>query len=165
MTSQLLPLAMIALSLALVSSPHAQASEFNFRFEFGCGPPDTVDTLNHTFTRRGGDGSQLATIPLTLSDQQMRVIADALEQLRFFDYPERFSGVDRNAKELITTSPSNKYRLEVHIDGRSHAVEWDDGHGPYSPEAVSLNRVFQTIKGYLSERPDVRRLPSRNPCY
>jgi hypothetical protein len=158
--------AVVALAFSMVAGrveePRAQARDFAFRFRFGCGAPDTLDTFKGSFTRELPSTS--ITIPLSLSREQIRAISAAVETIRFFDYPTQFTGLRADADEVTTTTPSEKYRLEVRSAGRMHTVSWDDKTTPSSEEAIRLRELFQLMIGFVLERPAVKKLPANFPC-
>jgi hypothetical protein len=161
-------LALVAFTMIIATGrPKAQAADFAFRFEYGCGLyQDRFDTFSSSFTRNlnGVDPSATATIRLSLSSEQMRAISEAVEGLRFFDYPAKFSGGRAGVDEVITVTPAYMYRLEVRSAGRLHTVTWNDGTLPSSLEADRLHKLFELITGFITEHPDVKGLPSRFAC-
>jgi hypothetical protein len=153
-------LALVAFTVIIATGrPKAQAADFAFRFEYGCVLyQDRFDTFSSSFTRNA------ATIRLSLSPEQMRAISEAVEKIRFFDYPATFSGGRAGVDEVISVTPAFIYRFEVRRAGRSHTVTWDDGTLPASLEADRLHKLFELITGFITEHPDVKRLPSRGAC-
>ena len=94
----------------------------------------------------------------------MRAISEAVGKIGFFDYPAKFSGGRAGVDEVISVKPAFMYRFEVRRAGRLHTVTWDDGTLPASAEAIRLGKLFELLMGFITEHPDVKRLPSRLGC-
>jgi hypothetical protein len=161
--------AFVFLALVVVGAeqPQAQAaSDFAFRFEFGCGEHHILDTMSGSFTQKGSQGpARTVTVPMSLSPEQMDAISNVIEDIHFFDYPENFRTLPATLNgEIMTTSPSDSYRLEVRSAGRSHAVSWDDKTKPSTKEADDLRRLFQLIERFIFAHPAAKALPNKFPC-
>jgi len=153
-----------------VSRAAAQAADFGFRFEFGTclvpsvefpnGATERLDTFNGVFTEHlGGEPRRIVTTPISLTDAQMSTIYQTLENIRFFDYPSKFSGVPAGVQEVTTTIPAPTYSLEVRMDSATHTVMWNDQSKPSSVEADRLRTLFSMMLGFIHEHPEFKRLP------
>ena len=138
MTPRISAVAIVALWLT-IGAAGAQPADFSFQFEFGCESPDILDTLTDSFTRLWHDDVPSAriqprpayvqpstTIPLRLSNEQTALIADAIEQARFWSYPADFTRSGRTVPaevtRITTVVPFQSYRLEVRREGRGDSV-------------------------------------------
>jgi len=167
--------ALAVVAVFLLCSPTArlaaaQAGDFDFRFEFGpClvpsvgfpnGGTERLDTFNGVFTENlGGEPARTVTAKISLTASQMGAIRQAIENIRFVDYPSRFVGVPAGVQEVTTTVPAPTYRLEVRLSGAVHTVAWDDGSKPSSVEADRLRDLFLMMLRFIHEHPEFKRLP------
>jgi hypothetical protein len=142
----------------------AQAGDFGFRFEVTRCLLDAerLDTFVGEFTKNlGGSPARIVTAKISLTDAQMTTIYRTIESIRFFDYPSTFVGVPAGLQEVITTTPSNTYRLEVRNAGVVHSVSWNDGQKPMTVEADRLRDLFSMVLGFIHDHPEFKRLPPR----
>jgi hypothetical protein len=137
----------------------AQSSDFGFRFEVGDCLAERLDTFSGVFTKNlGGERSRIVTTELSLTDSQMQAIQQAIQRIRFFDYPSIYVGIPDGLKEVTTISPSTTYRLEVHSGETGHTVTWSDKSKPTTAEADQLRDLFSMIIGFIHEHPAFKRL-------
>jgi hypothetical protein len=141
------------------SSLNAQAADFAFRFHVGNCSPSTFDTFKGEFTKTLGE--QTITIPLSLPAAEMQSIFQAIERMRFFDYPSSFNGSTPrpSGTDAGIVAPANSYILEVRNGGVVHAVMWRDNTRPTTAEADRLRALFSLITETINQQPDVKRLP------
>ena len=173
-------IAIVALTLGAAGA-RAQPADFSFRFEFGCESPDILDTFTGSFTRLWHDDVPSAkiqprpayvqpstTIPLRLSNEQTALIAEAIEQARFWSYPADFTrsgrAVPAEATAITTVVPFQSYKLEVRREGRIQSVSWDDKSLRSSEEANRLRQLFALIRTTVYEYPAVQQLRIKSPC-
>jgi hypothetical protein len=136
------------------------AGDFGFRFEVGDCLTEIFDSFSGLFTKNlGGDPARSVTAQFTLTDSQMRTIYQTIEQIRFFELASPFTGVQAGLNEVITISPSRRYRLEVRNGGVVHTVVWTDGTKPTTEQADRLRALFSMIIGFIHDHPDFKRLP------
>lgn len=139
------------------------STEFGFRFRYTLCTASSFDTFTGAYTRElGGDPPQWATAILSLSDAEMRVIADALQAIDFFSYPSVFMPRVESRPGIVgaIVSPSDDYQMEVFRDGRAHAVSWRDRWRPSTQEADKLRAVFQRTIALIEGHPAVKQLPA-----
>ena len=149
----------------MLHAPHrgvvaAQAADFGFRFSVTDCATERLDTFSGEFTKLLATYPvQTATVPVVLSDAQMAAIYRAVEEIRFFDYPERFTGVPAGVQETICTDPHFTYRLEVRNAGTVHSVVWEDHCKPTSAEADRLRGLLLMVRGFIYAHPAYQGLP------
>ena len=163
-------LAAVLLLCAVISNGRAgaaQPGDFGFRFEVADCFLETFDTFSGVFTKDiGGDPARIVTAQIFLPDSQMRDIHQTIQNIRFFDYPSKYSGVPAGIKEVRTTSPAYTYRLEVHAGGTAHTVWWKDAYKPTTVEADRLRDLLRTILSFIHSHPNFKRLPAQiGGCY
>ncbi len=151
----------------------AQSADFGFRFEssgIGC-LTERLDTFSRTFTYTGPFTESPAAIPLqtltariVLTDAQLRTIYQAIEDIRFFDYPSAFVGLPEDLESVREFHPSRLYRMEVLSGGGEHTVVWDDRATPTTAEADRLRNLFSTVLGFIHEHPEFKRFPRPIRC-
>jgi len=151
----------------------AQPANFGFRFEssgIGC-LTERLDTFSGTFTYTGPFTESPVAIPLqtltariVLTDAQLRTIYQAIEDIRFFDYPPAFVGLPEDRKSAREFHPSRLYRMEVRSGGSEHAVVWDDGAKPTTADADRLRDLFSTVLGFIHQHPEFKRFPHPIRC-
>jgi hypothetical protein len=146
-------------SVAASRQPQGPVTDFAFRFEYKPCAANTLDTYKNVYIRDMGPDAQPISIPLTLSSEQLAAVEARILNIRFFEYPTDFRGVQPGLAETSTTRPSTTYRLEVRRVGAVHTVEFDDAHTPRSEEAKRLLELFNVIIGFIDDHPDVKRLP------
>jgi hypothetical protein len=155
-------LIIVAVLLCTSSGNHvaAQAQDFGFRFEVGDCLTERLDTFNSVFTKElGGWPVRVVTAQIALTDVQMTDIHQAIENIRFFDYPSKFVGVPSDARETVTTTAFYTYRMEVRNEGAVHTVVWKDAYKPTTAEADRLRRLFSMVQGFIHDHPEFKRLP------
>jgi len=152
---------LLLLQFGQTAVAEAQGSDFGFRYEvMGCFP-ETFDSFSGTFVKKLGIGpADSATLNLSLTDAQMRMIDLRVENVHFFDYPSQYSGVPPGTTEVMTISPRNTYRLDVRSNGRAHTVEWTDGFRPQSDDGVRFRELLSMIAGFIHDQPEFKRLPA-----
>jgi len=144
----------------------AQAEDFGFRFEVGDCLPEKFDSFSGAFSKKlGVDPAASATFRLSLTDAQMRMIYQTIQDIRFFDYPSQYLGVPEGVKEVTVTTPADTYRLEVRNNGVVHVVVWRDAYKPVTVEADRLRALLLTITGFIHDRPELRQLPTPALAY
>lgn len=168
MSNLLMHLAAIALTTVLVgpqqraapATQPTQAADFGFRFQFGLCSTNSFDTFKGEFIRDlGHDPRRSVTIPMSLSDAQMRAIYEGMARIRFFNYPSRFTGAPPGVI-VAEFGPAMNYRLEVMNASVVHTVSWQDNTRPATEEARQLRELFSMMVGLIHEHPDVKRLPA-----
>src|SRR5262245_61199950 len=84
---------MVVAGVLCASTTHAQSKSFGFLLEVSSCFTEKFDSFSGTFTQTLGEISfPKISARLFLPDQQMKQIADALESLEFFDFPENYVG-------------------------------------------------------------------------
>ena len=158
----------IALLLYAPSSLGAagQAADFGFRFSVGSCLTERLDTFTGLFTKElGGYPVQTASSHVVLTDAQMAAIDRAVADIRFFDYPSPFNGVQTGLRQVSCVTPSVTYRLEVKRGGEIHEVVWNDQCTPTTAEADRLRNLMSMVNAFIHAHPEYKRLPTaRDAC-
>jgi len=137
-----------------------QAGDFGFRFSVGDCLTERLDTFTGVFTKElGGDPAQTASAHIALTDSQMAAIDRAIRDIRFFDYPSPFNGVQTGLQQITCTTPSFTYRLEVRRGGTVHEVLWNDKCKPTTAEADRLRDLMAMVNAFIHGHPEYKRLP------
>jgi hypothetical protein len=157
--------ATVAVVVCATTASHAaaQADDFGFRLEDRLCLMERYDSVSGVFTKElasdGHEPARTVTAKIVLTDVQMREIYQAIENIRFFDYPSAFVGVPKGLEQVMEFSPSHTYRLEVRNRGAVHTVEWKDAARPTTPEADRLRNLIFMVQGFVHVHPEFKRLP------
>ena len=116
----------------MIAQPRAQPKDFSFRFVVGSCLREEFNSSSGVFTKNLGAG-QTATVTMSLTAAQMTTIDQTVQEIRFFEYPSKFSGVAVKLGLRRQTDPSITYRLDVLSAGKVHAVKMERWN--FTPDA------------------------------
>ena len=143
------------------AKPQGTGQDFGFRFESGACFTDVLDTFEGTFTKDLIYDPPV-TIPLRLSDQQMKAVYRKMIEIDFFGYPDVFAipTPTFNQPWHIQT-PAERYHIVVRSGGTTKTLDWkDEIVEPSSHEANNLRALFMMIDGIITASPEYRQLPA-----
>jgi hypothetical protein len=144
------------------TTPVVQAQDFGFRYERGSCVKERLDTLKGVFTKNLG-GSKTVTARISLSESEMRIIYEKIQEIGFLNFPSKYEGsAGLGAPGVTMTIPSETYRLEVRNGGIVHTVLWEDDLKPTTEEADRFRSLIDLITGIIHDRPEFKRLPKSN---
>jgi hypothetical protein len=139
--------------------PQVPASNFGFTFEFGSCNVDVLDTFGGTFTRDMMVENDI-TVPLALTDAQMRTIYRMMVEIGFFDYPAVFAIPTPKNEAIGIATPAMAFKITVINGDITKTLSWkDEIIDPTTPEADKLRTLLWLIIGMIQENPVYQELP------
>lgn len=149
-----------SLLLACNSAWQAQPeSNFGFILEFGPCSIDRLDTFKGEFTQDRVVEPPI-TIPLQLSDEQMKMIYEKMIEINVAGYPEVFEVPKPLIGEVVMLSSPYNYDLTIENGESRVSIRWtDDMVQPTTPEADRLRELFRLIIQMVHEQPGYQGLP------
>ena len=147
------------LSACNSAGPAEPEPNFGFILEFGPCSIDKLDTLKGEFTQDRVVEPSI-TIPLRLSNGQMRMIYEKMVGINISGYPEVFKVPKPLIGEVVMLSSPYNYDLTVENGESKTSIRWtDDIVQPTTPKADRLRELFRLIIQMVYEHPGYQGLP------
>jgi hypothetical protein len=125
-------------------------------FAFGPGAKNVLDTTRGTFTKDMILASPL-TVPMLLTDDETARIAEKMDEIDFFSYPESY--VTPDVGDGAWGEPHDTYFFSVTTRRGTKVVEWEDGLFNDDERAAALRSLARLIVGIVEAKPEYQRLP------
>ena len=130
----------------------AEAADFGFRFESGCG--EIINAFRNTYQTDG----MAAPVPMRLTSHERAAILEVVSAIRFFDLPPTMNQPNPPdlARPTRLTFVNREFELAVHNGVAYHAVRWrEPPNGADSDERSRLMKLLQKILDVVHARPEV----------
>ncbi|MCI0553253.1 MAG: hypothetical protein L0287_20080 [Anaerolineae bacterium] len=132
---------------------------FGFVLEFGSCSIDTLDTFKGEFTQDRVIEPSI-TIPIQLSDEQMRIIYEKMIEINITGYPEVFEVHKPLIGEVVMLSSPYNYDLMIQNGESKTSIRWTDNIAqPTTAKADRLRELFRLIIQMVHEHPGYQGLP------
>jgi predicted DNA binding CopG/RHH family protein len=132
--------------------PIQRAVDFAFVFKYEiCGDYDSLNTYNHTFSKKYGDLD--TTITMRLSDNQMDSIYRKIRTMHFLNYPKDYCPVD-----IILISPSFSFYLKVQANNYDNEISIGASIESEDQNTKSLKDLFELIRSMIYKNEAFRNI-------
>lgn len=139
--------------------PAKPEPNFGFVFEFGACSMDKLDTFNGEFTQDRVVEPSI-TIPLQLSNVQLKMIYEQMVEINLAHYPEVFEVAKPLIGETVMISSPQNYVLMIENGASKTSIRWTDNMvQPTTAKADRLRELFQLIIQMVQEDPGYQQLP------
>lgn len=137
----------------------------------------TIDTFNLIFR----SGSQLNTfegtysrdmvvdppvkIKMILSKDEKDKIYQKMQEIKFFDYPDKFSVTVPPGETISTVTPCPDYYLKVAIGSKVKELSWSDCMINKNEKADKLRELMKLIENTIESKAEYKALPTPRAGY
>ena len=100
------------------------------------------------------------TVKLSLTEEELRRIQKKMMEIRFFDYPTKFSPPKRRVH-----SPYETYYFKVKYGYRVKELLWEDKYSATNRKAKRLRELIKLIKKIIWSKGELKKLPTPRGLY
>jgi len=137
-------------------------SNFGFIFENGPCNVDKLNTFAGEFTQDRVVDPPI-TIPLALTDGQMKIIYEKMVEIKMDQYPEEFKISKPLFGDYAEIAPAYYYSIQIENGKLKTSTRWVDNIvQPTSEKADRLRELFNMIIGMVETHPNYIQLPEVN---
>lgn len=123
---------------------------------------DKLDTFVGEFTQDRVVEPPI-TIPLELTDEQVRIIYEKMVEIKIEQYPEEFVISKPLFGEYVVIAPAYYYSIHIENGDLKTSTRWVDNVVQPTPEkADRLRDFFQLIIRMIEAHPNYNQLPKTN---
>ena len=105
------------------------------------------------------------TTKLTLTAEEMTQIFQKMEEVKFFDYPDKFSVKVPTGSPITAVTPSDSYYFKVQYNNRIKELTWDDNILNPDAQASNLRELIQLIEKIIQSKNEYKSLPTPRSGY
>jgi hypothetical protein len=134
-------------------------SNFSLIFKYGVTAKNELNTINGTYTKDMIVAPSI-TVKLILSPGELDRIYQKMQEINFFDYPDKFSIAIPTTATFRIHSPSDKYYFKVTNGIRITELSWDDYIDYEDIQASNLRELIQLIENIITSKAEYQTLPA-----
>lgn len=122
---------------------------------------DSAKSLARNYCKRAD-----TTVLFQLSDSELTLIKNRLNQISFSSYSDTFQTHQKDSVRIITT-PAQVYLLRVKNNNEIKSVYWGSGdfHNQSDSSAIRLKSLFDLIDGIVTSNSQYLALPADDCIY
>ena len=140
-----------------------ESRDLNFKFGYGVGAKNVLNTFEDTFTKDLIlDGT--TTVSFFLSDEELHQIRNKIDEIAFFSYPDTFVAVTADSISRYV-DPYATYDFEVKKDSTIKHVAWKDAIINQNTQALKLRELISLIRTVIESKPEYSKLPAAKGGY
>lgn len=139
-------------------------SDSNFVFRYGIGARNELDTFKKKFTKDMVSDPSI-TIDFYLSQDEMNKIYNKMQEINFFDYPDKFSVNVPSGEPVGNITPCSSYYFKVVSDSSTKELSWDDCITNKNEKADKLRELIVYIESIIESKIEYKQLPTPKAGY
>lgn len=139
-------------------------SNFNLIFKYGVGAGNELNTFEGIYTKDMVQNPP-AKIKMPLGKEEMNRIYQKMLEIKFFDYPDKFSVTPPSGEPVGMVTPCSKYFLKVEVNSKIKELSWDDCITNKDERADKLRELIRFIENIIESRTEYKGLPAPKGGY
>lgn len=137
---------------------------FNFIFKYGIEAGNELDTFKRTYTKDMVEDPPVK-VEMSLSKEEMGRIYQKMLEIKFFDYPEKFSVTVSPGEPVGRVTPNPSYYFKVTSDSKVKELWWDDNITNKDEKAERLRELVEYIISIIESKREYKELPPSRGGY
>jgi len=135
--------------------------------KYGIDARNILNTFEGTYTKDMIVDSSI-TIKLQLTQPELTSISYEMEDIKIFEYPEKFSPRESDGPPSNIQSfaePHSTYYFKIRIGEKVKELFWDDRNESVAMKAIKLRSLIRRIQTMIEGKEDYRKLPHSKGVY